>query len=419
MASRFGQQEFLEPGPNLNQSPVSTSWWVNKQEDRDKGDAVMEQLKEMNEHVARLQNMLKSERAKSCRLQLQCHHQEMELRRQEMHSSRLKERLSQLIDRPKGKGPSMEVLNVLPGNKREHLDKPFSEEDRTLHLMLERREAELREAVKLHHSLTTLLHALRLDMEQSVMETMDVERPGDTRLDETETSLGEHVTGGVVQSWRKVQKKLQDLCEGRTAAGTDHDKLMVQLETELKESQHLVRMQQQLLQNSLVSPLPLELSDSYFLEEWERLQTSWAELNHQRTTFEKERQAFTDAAIRLSRERLDFDQQRACFVKQQYLCASPQMERRWSSAFNFSSVEPTDTSDCLPITQSSTESGNTAAECTEGQGQVQSPSTPELYAALNLTCSCRSRDAEQQPQTCDGAVDGVHTPWPSYLNWSF
>lgn len=31
--------------------------------------------------------------------------------------------------------------------------------------MLERREAELREAMKLRHSLTTLLHALRVDME--------------------------------------------------------------------------------------------------------------------------------------------------------------------------------------------------------------------------------------------------------------
>lgn len=39
-------------------------------------------------------------------------------------------------------------------------------EEVALHLMLERREAELREAMKLRHSLTTLLHALRVDMEQ-------------------------------------------------------------------------------------------------------------------------------------------------------------------------------------------------------------------------------------------------------------
>lgn len=34
--------------------------------------------------------------------------------------------------------------------------------------MLERREAELREAMKLRHSLTTLLHTLRTDMQQVI-----------------------------------------------------------------------------------------------------------------------------------------------------------------------------------------------------------------------------------------------------------
>lgn len=56
------------------------------------------------------------------------------------------------------------------------------------------------------------------------------------------------------------------------------------------------------LQDSLASPVPSELADSYFLEEWARLQERWAELDHQRRTFERERQSFTDAAIRLSHE---------------------------------------------------------------------------------------------------------------------
>ena len=43
---------------------------------------------------------------------------------------------------------------------------PGRQEGAALRLMLERREAELREAMKLRHSLTTLLHALRVDMEQ-------------------------------------------------------------------------------------------------------------------------------------------------------------------------------------------------------------------------------------------------------------
>lgn len=56
------------------------------------------------------------------------------------------------------------------------------------------------------------------------------------------------------------------------------------------------------LQDDLASAVPSELADSYFLEEWERLQVRWAELDHQRQTFERERQSFTDAAIRLSHE---------------------------------------------------------------------------------------------------------------------
>lgn len=39
------------------------------------------------------------------------------------------------------------------------------QEEAVLRLVLERREAELREAMKLRHRLTTLLHALRVNME--------------------------------------------------------------------------------------------------------------------------------------------------------------------------------------------------------------------------------------------------------------
>lgn len=32
-----------------------------------------------------------------------------------------------------------------------------------------------------------------------------------TRLDQAEVALGDHVTGGVVQSWRQVQRRLGDV----------------------------------------------------------------------------------------------------------------------------------------------------------------------------------------------------------------
>ncbi|KAM7418748.1 hypothetical protein PAMA_016055 [Pampus argenteus] len=448
MASRFAQkrvgrhQEYSDsfllgdasPNP-LTELSHSASWWADREEHRDQGDSLREQLRESDEHVARLQDMLRCERAKSTRLQLRCNQQDAELRRREQHSNRLKERLSQLTDRHKEKGPSIEVLNFPPGirGKREQSVKSFrptaKREEATLRLMLERREAELREAMKLRHSLTTLLHALRVDMERTLSGSVDVQDKSqneDKRLAQAEAVLGDHVTGGVVQSWKLLQKRLGViLSEGHTGVGTDHDKLLAQLETELKASQQLVKLQQQLLQDSLMSPAPSELADSYFLEEWERLQVRWAELDHQRRTFERERQSFTDAAIRLSHDRRDFEQQKAFLLKQQYLCASPQFgkgaqsnNRRESTAL---SLGPTSISGCLPITPSSTETGTAAVSGShERKVRVHTPSTPELYSALNLSYNCRARDGDHQSETWDGGADRkLHIPQPPHLDWSF
>ncbi|XP_041837873.1 afadin- and alpha-actinin-binding protein isoform X2 [Melanotaenia boesemani] len=444
MASRFGPKKVEEEqdycysylrmdSKPLNEHPQSPSWLKEREEHIDQGESLREQLKEMDEHVARLQDMLRCEWVKCSRLQLQFNQQEAELKRRELLSNRLKEKLSKLVDRPRDKGPSLEVLNLPPSGrgKREQLNKSLRfaarREEAALQLMLERREAELREAMKLRHSLTTLLHALRKDMEQSLSDLANVAQDGDKKLDQTEVALGEHVTGGVVQSWRQVQKKLQGvLSDGQTAAGTDHDKLLAQLEAELRGSHQLVRLQQQLLQDSLASPVPSELSDSYFLEEWERLQMCWGELHHQKRTFERERKAFTDAAIRLSHERRDFEQQKASFVKQQYLCDSPLMckgvpnSSRESTVLNFSCMGPANMSGCRPITPSSADSSNVAIPgLHEGTVRVQTPSTPELYAALNMSDG-RSRDVDHQLEMWDsGVCRRVCSPWAQHMDLSF
>ncbi|XP_038570052.1 afadin- and alpha-actinin-binding protein isoform X4 [Micropterus salmoides] len=420
MASRFGQRRVTRcpeysdsyivrdqsPSP-LNERSHCASWWADREEHKEQEDSLREHLKEMDNHVARLQDMLRCERAKCSRLQLRSNQQEAELKRREQQSNRLKERLSQLTDRHREKGPSIEVLNLPPGGrgKREQPIKPLrstaKREEATLRLMLERREAELREAMKLRHSLTTLLHALRVDMKQTLSDMVDVCGEAQTeekRLDEAEVALGDHVTGGVVQSWRQVQRRMGDiLSEGRTGVGTDHDKLLAQLETDLKESQQLVRLQQQLLQDSLTSPVPIELADSYFLEEWERLQ------------------------------RRDFERQKSSLLKQQYLCDSPLFgkgaptsnNRRDSTSLNFSGLGPTSISGCLPITPSSTKSEAAAVSgLHQGRVSVQTPSTPELYSALNLSYNCR--EVEPQSETWDSRADGmVDTSQAPHLDWSF
>ncbi|XP_028446531.1 uncharacterized protein LOC114563812 [Perca flavescens] len=227
--------------------------------------------------------------------------------------------------------------------------------------------------MKLRHSIATLFHALRVDMEHTLSDGVDVQNEAqaeDSRLDQAEVALGDHVTGGVVQCWRQVQRRLGGggPSEGHAGVDTDHDKLLAQLETELKESQQLVRLQQQLLQ------------------------------------------------------RRDFEQQKASVLKQQYLLESPlsgkgapSHNRRESTGLDFSSLGPTGISCCLPITPSSTKSGTAAVSGShQRRVRVQTPSTPELYSALNLSYNCREFD--DQSETWEGRADTRQAP---HLDWSF
>ncbi|XP_019744705.1 afadin- and alpha-actinin-binding protein isoform X2 [Hippocampus comes] len=365
---------------------------------------------------------------RSARLQLRVNQHEAELRRKEQQNNRMKERLTQLSDRNKEKGPSIEVLNFPTLGRGKNVksikspQSPARREEAALHLMLERREAELREAMKLRHSLTTLLHAIRVDMEQTLTNSEDivVGSPNeDKKLTQAEAALGDHVTGGVVQSWKCVQRRLVDL-RGHTGDGTDHDKLLAQLQMELKQSQQIVKLQQQMLQDSLLSSLPSELTDSYFLEERERLQVQWAEFKQQRRTFERERQSFTEAAIRLSRERQDFENEKGSLLKQQYLRDTPLCSKRASSDKTDCtlSLEPAGISGCVPISPSSTKSSPlTVSGCHLGRVRVVTPSTPELYAALSLSYNHRAEEGAIHSERWCRGTDGMYPAAP--LDQSF
>ncbi|XP_077379503.1 afadin- and alpha-actinin-binding protein isoform X2 [Festucalex cinctus] len=437
MASRYAQtrvgkkQEFPDSSLRDLSTLSKIRQGIPSREYHDQAESLREQLKEMDEHVARLQDMLKCERAKSARLQLKVNQHETELRRREVQSNRMKERLGQMSDR-KEKGPSIELLNLLPGGRGKSgksiksSQSTAKQEEAMLHLMLERREAELREAMKLRHSLTTLLHAVRVDMEQTLSNPEDVEGGspnGDKRLSQTEAALGDHVTGGVVQSWKLVQRRLIDLGhQDHTGDGTDHDKLLAQLEMELKESQQIVKLQQQMLQDSLLSPIPSELTDSYFLEEWERLQVHWADFKHQRRTFEKERQSFTEAAIRLSHDRRDFENLKGSLLKQQYLQDSPLCSNRAANNKRdciHSSLGPVNIPGSVPISPFSTESSPlTVSGCHEGRDRVVTPSTPELYAALSLS-NHRAKDGEHFSESWDAGTHGMYANPAATLDYSF
>lgn len=402
---------------------------------------LQEQLTEKDLHISRLQESLNSEREKCARLQRRCNQQGTELKRREQHINRMREKLSQITDRQKHRGASMEILNVLPkrpgrGAPPFKTAKADGRTEEALRLLLDRREAELREAMRLRHGLTTLLHMLRNEMAQTlegnnITEAEDAS--GDNVLVQTEQCLGDHVTGGVVQEWTHVQKRLRimmsqsPVAEGTDqeklfAKGTDQEKLLAHLEEELEQSRQLIRVQQQLLQDSVTTPLPAALMDSYYLEEWERLQDRWEELKRQRRSFQRERQAFTEAAIRLGHERCEFEQQKASLLKTDILSVSPvkrnsQWNRRESTALSDLRVVVQDQlslSPCAPCTPSSERSEVTAWS---RLNRVMTPNTPELYSALKLPYYRSDRSPQSDSWGEENERDGI--PDIPKMNWPF
>ncbi|XP_060716505.1 afadin- and alpha-actinin-binding protein [Tachysurus vachellii] len=385
-------------------SPCRASSRIHKEDSKEQNRSVQEQLMERDQFITRLRDALQGEREKTSKLQSRCNQQALELKRREQLVNRMKEKLSQFTDRHRDRGLSIETINALPKllGQREPVSRRAQSDGRkeeALRLMLERREAELREAMKLRHCLTTLLHALRTDMQQTLEEIVNTEeeeeekkKTATSRLVQSEQSLGDHVTGGVFLEWTHVQKRMRELqSQSPVAVRTDQEKLLAQLEEELEQSRELVRVQQQLLQESVAVPLPDPLVDSYYLEEWERLQDKWVEFDRQRRSFQQERQAFTDAAIRLGRERCEFEQQKASLLKQQFLSTSPVMKtshsnRRESTAL--SELRRLSLSPCVTPTSEGSE-----VMPWSGQNTGMTPNTPELYCMLQLPFYCREFDS--------------------------
>ncbi|KAK7161127.1 hypothetical protein R3I94_003956 [Phoxinus phoxinus] len=401
--------------PHHDETTLSFTHRIFREEHRDPIASLQEQLMEKDLHISRLQDALTSERDKSARLQCRCHQQGAELRRREQNISRMREKLSQLADRHKQRGVSMEIINVLPKRtgRREPGFRPAKADGRTeeaLRLLLDRREAELREAMKLRHALTTLLHMLRSHMAQMLQDdhTGLGDEDKDNVLVQSEQSLGDHVTGGVVQEWMQVQRRLRELVsQSAVAQGTDQEKLLAHLEEELEQSRELIRAQQELLQDSVTPPLPAVLMDCYYLEEWERLQDRWEELNRQRRSFQRERRAFTEAAIRLGHERSEFEQQKASRLKSEFLSFSPvkksrQWNRRESTALSDLRAAAPDPLSLSPCATPSSEGSEVTPR--SRQNGVMTPNTPELYSAFKLPC--------HRPRRTLLPPDEHHTDWP-------
>uniref|UniRef100_A0A803JLR6 Uncharacterized LOC100036665 n=1 Tax=Xenopus tropicalis TaxID=8364 RepID=A0A803JLR6_XENTR len=226
------------------------------------------------------------------------------------------------------------------------------------------------------------------------------------------------VTGSLKKQWSSLRQLVESLevqaaraDAGHVISVTDHEKELTklrketeELQEELMRSRDLIGQQQQLLQEQML-PVPGEMEgsplwDAYFLEEQLRLQQDRAAFEEQKRVFQDERDKFTEAAIRLGRERLQFKADQALFMKQQFLSMTPGIGTPpWKKTPPWSALA-TDT----PPGSSQKPRLNFAPHMhspANWQSKMaapnsMTPSTAELYRVLRLAPPSRSALASQR-----------------------
>ncbi|XP_067846955.1 afadin- and alpha-actinin-binding protein-like [Heptranchias perlo] len=191
-------------------------------------------------------------------------------------------------------------------------------------------------------------------------------------------TVREQLTNSIRQQWRILKNHVEKLDSQASLVKSgfledddiisreDHEQEIEKLKVEIQQCRDVIKAQQQLLQQQINAQCDDEtailLRDCYLLEEKERLKEEWRLFNDQKKNFERERRNLTEAAIRLGHERKVFEEDRATWLKQQFLNMTPFMERKNPKimkpqsafsidSFSFSSVLPqlTNLSQCSKI----------------------------------------------------------------------
>ncbi|XP_034530834.1 afadin- and alpha-actinin-binding protein-like isoform X3 [Notolabrus celidotus] len=330
--------------------------------------AILERERQLQLKMKSLQNCLKSEKEEVQKLQniiasraSQYNH---EMKRKEREFNKLKERLNQLLVDKKEKKQAIDVLNNIgrADGKRslwktekteakhegEMYKTLLSDYDtRQKELLLEN--AELNKVLQqMKKDMVTILSARRTTLKRDEHQDDCTQQADSEEEDEVFDSSRESVdqycvhareklTYSIRLQWRRLKSHVERLDSQASLAqigdiSTDtvsretHEEEMERLKEEIQQCKDFIHTQQQLL-HQLSSPCDEEtaslLSNCYMLQEKERLREEWDTLEDQRKIFERERRNFTEAAIRLSHERKAFEDDRAMWLKHQFLNMSP------------------------------------------------------------------------------------------------
>ncbi|XP_047583093.1 afadin- and alpha-actinin-binding protein isoform X6 [Lutra lutra] len=312
-------------------------------------------LKNEKDEVQKLQNIIASRAT-------QYNH---DMKRKEREYNKLKERLHQLVMNKKDKKIAMEVLNYVgrADGKRGSWRTGKTEasfflrnEDEMYKILLNDYEYRQKQILMENAELKKVLQQMKKEMISllSPQKQKPRERADDstgTVISDTEEDAGElsresmwdlscetvreQLTNSIRKQWRILKSHVEKLdnqvskvhLEGfndeDVISRQDHEQETEKLELEIQQCKEMIKTQQQLLQQQLATACDDDttslLRDCYLLEEKERLKEEWSLFKEQKKNFEKERRSFTEAAIRLGLERKAFEEERASWLKQQFL----------------------------------------------------------------------------------------------------
>uniref|UniRef100_A0A3B3C5C2 Synovial sarcoma, X breakpoint 2 interacting protein b n=1 Tax=Oryzias melastigma TaxID=30732 RepID=A0A3B3C5C2_ORYME len=312
---------------------------------------LLERERQLQQKVKSLQNCLKNEKEEVQKLQniiasraTQYNH---DMKRKERDLNKLKERLNQLLADKKERKQAIDVLNNIgrADGKRsvwktekteakhegEMYKALLSDYDaRQRDLVLEN--AELRKVLQqMKNDMVSLLRLKKLTQNgvQNQCNGTQVEEDGfDPSKELFCVHACEKLTNSLRLQWRRLKSHVEQLdSQGiETVPRESHEEEMDKLKLEVQQCKDLIQTQQHLLQhqlNSSCDEIASLRNDGYMLQEKERLRGEWKTLEEQRSIFDRERKNFTEAAIRLSHERKAFEEDRATWLKHQFLSLSP------------------------------------------------------------------------------------------------
>ncbi|XP_066453959.1 afadin- and alpha-actinin-binding protein isoform X1 [Eleutherodactylus coqui] len=385
-----------------------------------KNHSLLQLLKSEKEEVQKLQNIITSRSS-------QHNHN---LKKKEREYNKLKERLYQLVMDKRDKKISIDVLNYIgradgkrmawrtsrtDAKNEEEMYKVLlgDYEQRQKQLMLEN--AELKKVLQqMKKEMISVLSPQKPKAKEKLEDSLGpalsdgeddaADSSKDHVIELSCEAVREQLVNSIRRQWRILKSHVEKLdhqaSQVRVASPDrkgliskeEHEKELELLKQEILSCEETIKNQQHLLQQQVAASdddTSSLLQDCYLLEDQERLQQEWKLFSEQKKNFEKERRNFTEAAIRLGHERKMFEEDRALWLKHQFLNMTLFTDRRSSEHCQpRSALDPDEES---PGSQSKSPQNNLhpSADVTRSAGKSL-PATPAARQLLHRHRSPRT-----------------------------